>query len=406
MSDHKGPMSRGRKLWLGETTLRTIAVTAVLSLLAACAGHAPAPRADIASVESNLVDPKNGDGIGGTGIRTAQTTPARGDGIGGTGIRGTITGFGSILVNGLKLDFDHTTTVETDGKPTTLEALRVGQIVQGVARSKDGKLSLARLEIQHAVAGAISAIDHDGQTLTVMGQKVRLNLGGDKSDIAAFRTLQAGDIVSVSGLRQTDGVIIATRVDQTAHDDRIILRGPASAVTASSLRIGDVDVALPPGATTPKAGDHVVAAGRTINGVFMPESVSASSPLEFGADVSSVSLEAYAPKAAGNAGPLVIDGVDIGGVALPAGTNINDRIVVTGQVLGPNSITATSINSVRTVVTINAARGTLRPATVRPDNSRPERVAPRPNIERPQAVRPDPPVSRPTIERPQGVPMV
>jgi len=399
-------MSRGRKLWLAGTTLRTLAAAGALSLLAACAGHTPAPRGEIASVESNLIDPRNGDGIGGTGIRTATATPARGDGIGGTGIRGTITGFGSILVNGLKLDFDHTTTVETDGKPTTLEALRVGQIVQGVANSKDGKLSLARLEIQHAVAGAISAIDHDAQTMTVMGQKVRLNLGGDKSDIAAFRTLQAGDIVSISGLRQTDGVIVATRVDQTAHDERAILRGPAADVTAGSLRISDVTMNLPPGASAPKAGEYVVAAGRTINGVFMPESVSAASPLEFGADVSTVSLEAYAPKAADSAGPLVIDGVNVGGVALPAGTNVNDRIVVTGQVLGPDSITATGINSVRTVVTINAARGTLRPATVRPDTARPERVAPRPNIDRPQAVRPDTPSSRPTIERPQGVPMV
>ena len=361
----------------------------------------------VAAASPKTPDPKNGDGIGGTGIRSAEAMPvnSRGDGIGGTGVRGTITGFGSILVNGLKLDFDHTTTVENDGKPTSLEALRVGQIIEGIARTKDGKLSLARLEIQHAVTGPISAIDRNAETLTVLGQRVRLNLAGDKAAMAAFRTLQAGDVVSVSGLRQADGLIIATRVDQTTDDDRIMLRGTAGAVTAASVRIGDFEIPLAPGATPPKTGDHVFAAGRMINGTFTPNAVIGGLPLGFGKEVTDVSLEAYASVAAGTPGPMVIDGVNVGGAALPAGTAVNDRIVVTGQIMGPNSITATSIGAVRTMVTINAARGSLRPVAIRPQGQRPERVAPRPGIERPQAVRPDTPAtSRPGIERPQGVP--
>jgi hypothetical protein len=388
-------MSRGLQHWLGGTTLRVCAAAAILSLLAACAST-PATVATL--------DPKNGDGIGGTGISTAANT--RGDGIGGTGIRGTITGFGSILVNGLKLDFDHKTTVVADGKPVSLEALRVGQIVQGVARAKDGKLSLATLEIQHAVTGPLSAIDYAAQTLTVLGQNVRVNLAGDAAAIAAFRTLQAGDVVSVSGLRQADGTIVATRVDETSHDDRTLLRGVAASVTASSMRVGDLDVSLPAGTAAPQAGERVFVAGRMINGRFMADMVSGTTPLAFGEDVKDVSLEAYAPSAAGGSAPLVIDGISVGGAALPAGTVLNDRIVVTGEISGPASMTAKTIGAARTVVTINTAKGSLRPAAIRPESGRPERVAPRPNIDRPQG-RPDTPSAvRPPIERPQGVPMV
>ena len=388
-------MSRGLRNWLDVTTLRACAAAVALSLLAACAtGPAPTTLAK--------ADPKNGDGLGGTGILASNT---RGDGIGGTGIRGTITGFGSILVNGLKLDFDHKTTVVSDGKPVTLEALRVGQVVQGVARTDGGKLSLASLEIQHAVSGPVSAIDHTTETLTVLGQKVRLNLAGDSAAIAAFKTLQAGDIVNVSGLRQADGTIVATRVDQTDHDDRVIVRGTATSANATTVRVGDIEIQMPAGTAPLQAGARVFAQGRMINGKFVPDVVSYGAPLAFGDDVKDVSIEAYAPGAAG-AGPLVIDGVSVGGAALPAGTVVNDRVIVTGQIAGPTSITATNIATARTVVTINAARGSVRPAAIRPEGGRPERVAPRPKIERPQAVKPEVPTSRPGVERPPGVPMV
>ena len=357
------------------------------------------PSMMTAAAKSKPVDPKNGDGIGGTGIFAMIPVNSRG---GGTGVKGTITGFGSILVNGLKLEFDHTTTVESDGKPATLEALRVGQIVEGVARNKDGKLNLAMLEIQHAVTGPIGAIDHRTQKLTVLGQHVRVNLAGDKAVLAAFRTLQAGDMVSVSGLRQADGVIIATRVDQTGDEERIMLRGTAVAVSANSVRVGDLEVAFVPGAAAPKTGEQVFAAGRMINGQFTPDVVLGKNPLSFDKDVTDVSLEAYAPQSAGSTGPLVIDGIAITGAALPAGTLLNDHIVVAGKISGPGAVTADAITTVRTMVTINAAKGSSRPSAVRPTQERFERVAPRPNVERPQR-RPDTPASsRPGIERPQG----
>ena len=374
------------------STLRATAAIALLTLLGACA----------ASPQQAAFDPKNGDGLGGTGIKVAQASP-RGDGIGGTGIVGTISGFGSIIVNGLELEFNNSTAVVADGRPASLQDLRVGQVVQGVARTREGKLTLDTLDIQHAVTGPISAIDANTQTMTVLGQRIRLNLGGDKIALDALKTLQAGDMVSVSGQRLADGTIIATRVDQKHDDGRVFLRGDVNAVTAASVRIGELDVPLTADITVsmPKAGGRVFVSGRMINGVFTPDVINGGNALPFSANVADVSLEAYAPVNAGSSGPLAIHGVNVTGAALPPGTATNDRIVVTGRIDGPDKIAAATIAKVRTMVTILQAQGSARPAAVRPDTNRFERVNPAPRPERPQSFRPEKPeISKPEIERP------
>jgi len=86
----------------------------------------------------------------------------------------------------------------------------------------------------------------------------------------------------------------------------------------------------------------------------------------------------------------VIEGITIDGAALPAGTTAGDRVVISGRVSGADRVTAASIDKIRTFVTILKARGSLRPASIRPDNnSRPERMAPPPRPERPIPERPE-----------------
>tara|TARA_R110000868_G_scaffold55283_4_gene171957 strand:- start:3866 stop:5095 length:1230 start_codon:yes stop_codon:yes gene_type:complete len=404
-------MIRGSGSRQNGGTLRSIAALALLCVLAACT---TSPR-------QTAFDPRNGDGLGGTGITHAKnddkTGGKNGDGIGGTGVVGTISGFGSIIVNGLKLEFDPRTAVETDGKPTTLEALKVGQVIRAVAGRKDGELYLDAIDIQHAVTGPVSAVDHDGQTLMVLGQKVRLNLGGDGAAISAFNDLAVGDIVSVSGLRWADGTIIATRVDEQSKDERLMVRGTAAVVTADAVHVGGLTIPLDGTVVSaPKAGAQVFASGRMINNQFVPDVVLGEAPLPFDDKVSDVSLEAYAPKAARDGGPVSIHGVAVDNAALPSGTEINDRIVITGRIAAPDKIIATGIEKVRTVVTIHAVRGAMRPSAVRPDvpARRAERVAPpeRPPVDRPQSLRPEIPKppekppekpQRPEIEKPQSV---
>ena len=256
------------------------------------------------------IDPKNGDGLGGTGIRSEHVAEIRhGDGLGGTGIVGTISGFGSIIVNGLELQFDRSTAVATDGRPAALEELRIGQVVQGLARRKDGRLTLETLDIQHAVSGPIGAIDHAAQTMTVLGQNIRLNLGGDKVAMKAFATLRDGDMVSVSGLRLNDGVIIASRVDQHEDDGRLVVRGEAANVSSDRVRIGGLDVPMSPdiAVSKPTQGGRVFVSGRMINGSFVPDVVTGGAGLPFDGKAGEVSLEGYAPE---RGAPLSLSGRD------------------------------------------------------------------------------------------------
>jgi hypothetical protein len=118
--------------------------------------------------------------------------------------------------------------------------------------------------------------------------------------------------------------------------------------------------------------------------------------------VKDVSIEAYTPKSAAGVG-LTIEGITIDGATLPTGTMANDRMIITGQINGADRITATTIDKVRTFVTILKARGSLRPASIRPDNNpRPERLAP----PRPERTPERPNRERPERERPEGAPMV
>lgn len=391
---------------IGPALTRLAAVLSVC-LLAACAGAPASDQSASGQSASNRhvaqIDPKPGDGLGGTGI-AAQTVVAHvnGDGLGGTGIIGTISGFGSIIVNGLELEYDGRTAVQTDGALGNLEDLKIGQVIQGVARRTGDKLYLDKLEMQHAVTGPIEAIDHDAQSLTVLGQRVRANLGGDKAAAEAFRTLTRGDMVSISGLRQADGTIIATRVDQQPADGRVIVRGTAHVMGDGTVKLGDLEIGRGPSAaqTDVVQGGRVFASGRMVDGRFVADVIVGSAPLPFGDGVKDVSIEAYLPNTA--ASPLMIEGVNVEGAVLPPDATAGDRLIVNGRISGANRVTATSIDKIKTFVTILKARGSLRPAAIRPDaNRRPERMVapPRPVVpERPNVVRPE-------RERPESVPM-
>ena len=395
----QGPGNPRQSLW------RSTAAALVLAVLSACAAT---PQSTSQSTQQMaMADPKPGDGLGGTGI-TQQQVVARtrgvGDGIGGTGILGTISGFGSIIVNGKTLEYDRDTKVEVDGRPSVLEELKIGQVVQGVARMRGDTLYLDTLEMQHAVTGPIERIDHDQETLTVLGQTVRANLSGDKAAIDLFKTLTVGDMVSVSGLRQADGTIIATRIDQQQKDGRMIVRGTATLIGTTAMKIGGLEIPLGTSTTLAPVSDggRAFVSGRVINGQFVPDVIVGTRALPFDETVKDISIEAYAPTA-NNMSPLVIDGITLEGATLPSETATGDRLVISGQISGADRVTAASIEKIRTFVTVLRARGSLRPAAVRPDrNRRLERMAPplRPiTPERPTPERPD-------RERPGGGPMV
>ena len=166
-------------------------------------------------------DEKDAGGIGGTGM-TAEDR-----GIGGTGIFGTITGFGSILVNGLTVDFEPGVPIATNLGSGSSDDLRVGQLVAIEAEERSGRLAARSIEIQHAVSGPVSRVDAARGEIEVLGQIVRRPAEAtirDDGDLG-LSGLRPGDWVEVSGLRDAEGAIQASRIDARPAGGLASLRG-------------------------------------------------------------------------------------------------------------------------------------------------------------------------------------
>lgn len=131
--------------------------------------------------------------------------------------QGTITGFGSVIVNGVRYDTG-SATINLDGSPGVETDLAVGQIVvvKGTI-SDDGTTGTATsVDFDDAVEGPIESIDLANDSMTVLGQLVLVN--GDtvyEDDINpdSLEGLNVGDIVEVSGNIDANGDIVATYIE-------------------------------------------------------------------------------------------------------------------------------------------------------------------------------------------------
>lgn len=412
-----GIRGTGQGLFPSRRTASTpLSLALSLALLAGCA-TAPQQNADLSgdgiSGTGVLAHSATGDGISGTGmVATLQggdgiggtgAVAYGGDGIGGTGIVGTISGFGSIIVNGLKLEYDAKTKVESDGRPAALTDLKIGQVIEGVAtRDSRGDLRLERLEIRHTVTGPISSIDYDNERLVILGQTVRVNLAGDGGQKSAFSSLKVGDMVRVSGLRMESGVIVASRLDQTDDDGRVLIRGSVASASATQIQIGDltIDLASAALAESLETGNRAFVAGRMLGESFAADVLVAKKALPFDERVTEVYLEGYVPS--DTRSDLSVQGVPVIGLELPDDVKPGDRVVVSGRVGANGTIAAQEIDRVRTVITVLRPTQMMRPARLRPPPiDRPERIErPRP-VERPNAI--ERPRERPGSYRPPMV---
>ncbi len=218
------------------------------------------------------------DGIGGSG----RTGVEGDDGIGGSGLIGTVTGFGSICLNGRRIEYETEVPVSYGGVTSTSDELEIGQVVRVVAREQQA----LSIDILLAVVGPVERVDDSA--FVVMGQAVEAAPGS----IVDRAALVAGTRVAVSGLRRPDGKIVASRVDAARAglsdavsdmglDDlvgegvvRVDVEGYVHSLGADGLSLGYVrfdsggfdgsDSAL-----KPEVGDRVrVRASRTEAGAF------------------------------------------------------------------------------------------------------------------------------------------
>ena len=219
-------------------------------------------------------------GIGGTGI-----TAGNDHGIGGTGIVGVIQRFGSIYVNGERIAYAADVPVRIDGEAASSKALRIGHVARVVAvRQANGGLATSRIDAVSEVIGPVEAVK-SGE-LAVLGQKVMW--AGRES------WLRPGTYVAVSGLRRTDGVIVASLVQQR-HDTvtRVsgLLERDRDGTRIGGQRLAGVDTAL--------TGQRVQVDGRVAQGVMQVARAKADDFSDL-SGATRLSIEAYVRRVGSN----------------------------------------------------------------------------------------------------------
>jgi len=174
-------------------------------------------------------------GIGGTGAVAGASGLSHEGGLGGTGIVGVVTGFASICVNGVEVEYQPETPMQRDGAQAPLSDLAVGQWVALQASGQGEQLQARRIVVLDAAVGPLSSVDAAGGRFVVMGQRA---VALEAADLAG---LQAGDWVRVSGQRLASGEIRATRVQAWAAGEAQVT-GPLRRAPDGTPRVGETPV--------------------------------------------------------------------------------------------------------------------------------------------------------------------
>lgn len=142
---------------------------------------------------------------GGGGSNPPPADPAPGTGI----ARGSITGFGSVFVNGKRFSTDDATFI-VDGKAASQDDLAVGMVVNVSGDLDNGVASVVRFD--EDVQGPVDNVAAD--RLTVFGQTVLIDAGTVFDNNLSLASIQTGDVLEVSGLRDAADNLVASYIER------------------------------------------------------------------------------------------------------------------------------------------------------------------------------------------------
>ena len=163
-------------------------------------------------------------GGGGSGYSTpTAVTPPPPIASGSPTISGTVTGFGSLIVDGKRID-NHAVAAgkeHEDGAVVTVE-LKLGQHVDV---QHDGNLVAKQIRVISEVEGRVEKIDLAAFSLTVLGQSIFINTDATLGPVTVFGApytkladVKLDDVVEVHALIKTDAAgkstMQATRIEQ------------------------------------------------------------------------------------------------------------------------------------------------------------------------------------------------
>jgi hypothetical protein len=144
---------------------------------------------------------------------------------------GVISGFGSVIVGGVRYDDSAASISTEDGVALAASALKLGMTVEidGGRIDRLAATALAlRIRLNTEVKGPVEAIDTTAGTATVLGQTVLVTTSTlfDETLAGGLAALAVGDVVEVYGILDPEGArIVATRIEAEDSATEYKLRG-------------------------------------------------------------------------------------------------------------------------------------------------------------------------------------
>jgi len=211
-------------------------------------------------------------GCGGGGADAGGGVDTGGTGSAPTYSSGPITGFGSIVVNGVRFDDSAARVQDDDGADRSRSDLKLGTVVEIEAGpiSTDAATGVrtstaSKVQIGSEIKGPVEAVDLAGGTLTVIGQLVRVDADTVFDGFAqGLASVRVGQRVEVNALFDaTNDRHTATRVELKASLDEFKLRGRITRLNTSaktfSIGSATISFARVPARELPALSDGLVA---------------------------------------------------------------------------------------------------------------------------------------------------
>ena len=162
---------------------------------------------------------------------------------------GPITGFGSVIVNGVRFDDSRASVSDDEGNPRRSDELRLGMMAtiqsSGITTDATGSRGDAStIRIGSEIVGPVSQIAADRSSLVVLGATVRITgttLFDDRLAGGAAAIVAGSSVVEVHALFDAaTGTYTATRIEPKPNAPFFKLRGTLSGLdtSARTFRVG------------------------------------------------------------------------------------------------------------------------------------------------------------------------
>lgn len=172
---------------------------------------------------------------------------------------GSISGFGSVIVNGVRFDDSAARVTDDSDNSISASSLGLGMTVEvSGSVNDDGTGSASSINVFSEVQGPISNLNVAAGTFSILGFDITVSGATVFEDFAGLSALVNGNIVEVHGSR-SGNAITATRIERKtpgAGDTLIKIRGQISGLnaTTSTFTIGTVTVNYAGAQVSPNTG--------------------------------------------------------------------------------------------------------------------------------------------------------